>query len=861
MAEAFAAEVAANVLAKLSSAAFQQIGCFWDVQDEFEKLRDVLMAIKAVLVDAEEQQNHNREITLWLQKFKDGCYRVEDLLDEFEIEALRRQVMERGSSRRKVSRFLSGSNSLTFRLRMGRKIKKVKDMLDEIESNKSRFHLLERHHRVRNIIHGQRETYSFVKTSDVIGRDEDKENMVAFLMNPTDGDGEGDDIPVLAIVGIGGIGKTALAQLVFNDERVKTHFWLRIWVCVTEDFDVKQLMIKIIKSATGTTMCKDMNKEELHKVLRDGLKAKRFLIVLDDVWNEDKRKWIELKDLLTIGGQGCKIICTTRSHKVAAITSTVPQYDLEHLSYENSLSLFLRLAFKEGEEVQHKNLVRIGEGIVRKCKGVALAVKTLGSLLCSTRVEYDWELVRDSEIWKLEQKENDILPALKLSYDHLPWHLKQCFAFCSVFPKDFEFNSLQLTLLWMATGFLQSSNENEEPEDIGNRYIHELWSRSFFQQVEEGVFYSTFKMHDLVHDLALSVVQNEVNSFNHCSTGNVRHLWLDASGQGASTLPNNLDRLQSLIISSHEEQKASSESLIADYISRSKHLRVLHLVDSSFEQLPNSIGYLKHLRYLSIYGNGNIERLPISICNLQSLQTLLLGGCRGIEALPKDIRYLISLRTLCITTKQANLQESGIGCLSSLRFLRFYACGNLKYLFEDMQRLTALRILVIDECKNLVSLPPGLKYLTALQILVISECEKLDLCMGQELEGEQAGSLQKLFIRGLPKVVSLPQWILLGSAKTLQQLYIIGLENLSTLPRWFRYLVSLQTLRIVDCPKLLSLPQGMQQLAALKQVGITGCPKLGKRCMKQTGEEWPKIAHVPQLYVSNDLETSITYDE
>lgn len=289
--------------------------------------------------------------------------------------------------------------------------------------------------------------------------------------------------------------------------------------------------------------------------------------------------------------------------------------------------------------------------------------------------------------------------------------------------------------------------------------------------------------------------------------------------------------------SSNEEHKVSSESLIADYISRSKHLRVLHLVDSSFEQLPNSIGYLKHLRYLSVYGNGNIERLPNSICNLQSLQTLLLGGCRGIEALPKDIRYLISLRTLCITTKQASLQESGIGCLSSLRFLRFYACGNLKYLFEDMQRLTALLILVIDECKNLVLLPTGLKYLTALQILVISDCEKLDLCMGLELGGKQAGSLRKLFIRGLPKMVSLPQWILPGSMKTLQQLYIIGLENLSTLPRRFRYLMSLQTLGIVDCPKLLSLPQGMQQLAALKQVGITGCPKLGKRCMEQTGEE------------------------
>ncbi|TYH23561.1 hypothetical protein ES288_A03G023500v1 [Gossypium darwinii] len=840
MAESFAFEIAGKVLEKLGSAAYERISLAWGVREEFEKLKQTLAAIRAVVLDAEQQQARSLELSLWLQRFKDACYHVEDLIDEFEIQALRRLVLKRGSTGRKVRHFFSGSNPLAFRFRMGYKIKKANETLNEISAEKAKFHLTEKHE--TNVIHRERETYSFVKTSSVIGRDEAKQHLLNFLKNPTDGE----DIPVLPTVGIGGIGKTTLAQLVFNEESVKSHFELRIWVCVTEDFDIKQLMIKIIKSATGMN-CKDMNKEELHKVLQDCLNGKRFFMVLDDVWNEDKKKWSELKDLLCGGAQGSRIIVTTRSRKVATITGTIPPYDLEHLSYENCLSLFLKLAFKEGEEKQHDNLVRIGEGIVQKCKGVALAVKTLGSLLCSTRVQHDWELVRDSQLWKLKQEENDILPALKLSYDHLPWYLKQCFAFCSVFPKDFEFSHLLLISLWMANGFLQSPYENEEPEDIGNRYIQELLSRSFFQQVEDDIIYSAFKMHDLVHDLALSVTQNEVNSCNHYSTGNVRHLWFDLSKQDASQLPNNLGCLQSLFLLD-EEDKADSESLIAEVISRSKHLRVLDLSNCSLEQLPNNIRYLKQLRYLNLAYNGNIKRLPNSICNLQSLRTLNLLGCRGLEELLKDIRYLISLRSLMVTTKQTRLQENGISCLTSLRMLIFYECENLEKLFEDIQNLTALRELIIVDCNNLVSLPRDLKYLTALEILIIWDCEKLDVTVEElKLERIEDGSLRKLFIGGVPKLESVPQWIIIGSTKTLQQLFISNLENVLTLPTWFQHLTSLQSLEILNCPKLLVLPEGMQQLTALKRLNIEGCPKLSKRCIEETGEDWPKIAHVPDF--------------
>ncbi|TYI34650.1 hypothetical protein ES332_A03G023300v1 [Gossypium tomentosum] len=849
MAQFFAFGIPGKVLEKLGNVAYEGICSAWGVRNEFEKLKDTLAAIRAVVLDAEQQQVRTQELSLWLQRFKDACYDVEDLIDEFEIQALRRQVLERGSTGRKVRHFFSGSNPLAFRFRMGCKIKKLNEMLNEIAANKAKFHVTQNHE--TNVIHRGRETYSFVKTSSVIGRDEAKQHLLNLLMNPTDGE----DIPVLPIVGIGGIGKTTLAQLVFNEESVKSHFELRIWVCVTEDFDIKQLMIKIIKSATGMN-CKEKNKEELHKVLHDRLDGKRFLMVLDDVWNGDKKKWSELKDLLCGGAQGSRIIVTTRIRKVATITGTIPPYDLEHLSYENCLSLFLKLAFKEGEEKQHDNLVRIGEGIVQKCKGVALAVKTLGSLLCSTREQHDWERVRDSELWKLKQEEDDILPALKLSYYHLPWYLKQCFAFCSVFPKDFEFYPIYLIRLWMANGFLQSPYENEEPEDIGNRYIQELLSRCFFQQVEEKFFFSTLKMHDLVHDLALSVVQNEENSYNHYSTGNVRYLWFDKSKQAASQLPNNLGRLQSFFLLD-EGGNADSESLIAEVISRSKHLRVLHLSGCSFEHLPTNIRYLKQLRDLNLAYNGNIKRLPNSICNLQSLQTLELAGCRGIEELPKDIRYLISLRELTVTTKQTSLQENGTSCLTSLRRLIFSECKNLEKLFEDIQKLTALRELFIEECNNLVSLPQGLKYLTALETLAILNCEKLDLTMEElELERKEGGSLRKLAIGGLPNLELLPQWILLGSTKTLQQLYIQDLQNLSTLPTWFQHLTSLQCLYIRNCLKLSSLPEEMQHLTALKKLSIAMCPKLSKRC---TGEDWHKIAHVPEIYY--DVFKTTTNDE
>uniref|UniRef100_A0A2N9HGC3 Rx N-terminal domain-containing protein n=1 Tax=Fagus sylvatica TaxID=28930 RepID=A0A2N9HGC3_FAGSY len=475
-AETFVFNIADNLLGKLGSLAFQEACLVWGVESDLERLEKTLSTVKAVLLDAEEQQFHNQELTVWLGNLREVFYDAQDVLDEFECEALRRQDVEtRGSTTRKVRRFFSSSNSLVFRTKMGHQIKDIRARLDEVAADRAKFHLSERSEN-RHVVRGREMSYSFVHASDVIGREQDKENIVQLLMHPAHGH---QNVSVISVVGIGGLGKTALAKLVFNDARVVEHFELKYWSNCKYAFEI-------------------------------GLDGKKFLLVLDDVWNEDREKWIELRNLLIGGDSGSKILVTTRSPTVASMMGTVSPYNLGGLPHKECMSLFVKCAFDEGQESRHPNLVEIGDEIVKKCKGVPLAVKSLGSLLYSKLDERDWLFVKDNDMWKLNKKEGDILSALQLSYNQMPSSLKQCFTYFSLYPKDHEYLSLEMVQIWMAHDLLQSRNENQESEDIGNRYIDELYSRSFLEDYVDFGHYHVFKIHDLAHDLALSIAQKSL---------------------------------------------------------------------------------------------------------------------------------------------------------------------------------------------------------------------------------------------------------------------------------------------------------------------------------------------------------------
>ena len=229
--------------------------------------------------------------------------------------------------------------------------------------------------------------------------------------------------------------------------------------------------------------------------------GKKFLIVLDDVWSENYADWEALSNPFTYGAQGSRVIVTTRGEHVAVAMRSAITHRLKLLPEEDCWSLFAKHAFREGDLEAYPKLQVIGREMVKKCHGLPLAAKAVGSLLWSKVDINEWNKILKSELWDLQ---NDmVIPALRLSYQYLPSHLKRCFAYCCIFPQDYEFEKEELILLWMAEGFLQQSKE-KTLEQVGDDYFCTLVARSLLQPKDAYQF--SFVMHDLVNDLAKTCI-------------------------------------------------------------------------------------------------------------------------------------------------------------------------------------------------------------------------------------------------------------------------------------------------------------------------------------------------------------------
>ncbi|KAJ9159472.1 hypothetical protein P3X46_024979 [Hevea brasiliensis] len=869
MAEAILYDIAGEIILKLGSRALQEIALWWGVNDEIDKLQDTGSRIQAVLLDAEEKQAWNNQVKDWLGKLKEVVFDADDLLDDFSTEVLRRQVMGGNRMTKEVRIFFSRSNQFVYGLTMGHKIKAIRERLVDIYSDKEKLNLVVRHEERGHMNRLRDQTNSSIPEV-VVGREGDKEALIGLLL----GSSYGENVSVISIVGIGGLGKTTLAQVLYNDERVKAHFELRLWVCVSDTFDVKLIVKKILESATDSKP-EDLELNTLKNRLDKCLNRKKFLLVLDDVWNEDRENWDSLKRLLVSDEIGSKIVVTTRSQKVAAITSTLSTQGLEGLSQAESWSFLVQIVFK-GQEPKNKRVIGIGNEIVKKCVGVPLAIKTIGSLLSFKNPETEWQPFLEDELSKVAQNENGILPTLRLSYDYLPSHLKHCFAYCSLFPKDYEIDVKTLIHLWIGQGFIKSSYSSECLEDKALEYFMELSWRSFFQELRGDVFgtVKSCKMHDLMNDLATLVAGTESNVMN-LNVGNIdkktRHVSCDFHLDSPSQVPTyllNAKRLRTFLLPSQVSSsgacgrwdKSSHEAIF----SNPRCLRVFDLHNLGIEKVSSSIKKLKHLRYLDMSENSELKALPDATTKLQNLQVLKLSGCQSLEELPKEFRRLVNLRHLdCEGCWSLTHMPNGIGQLTSLQTLTWFVVAKdssvLKHFgsLNELNRLNDLRGRL--EIRNLRFVKNDAVEFEAANLKEKQHLRSLILSWNEEVDNNSVYA--KYYARSLQSLQDSNADVgyderLLQSFQPPQNLKGLRVYEYGGVrfPSWLSSLTNLVEIWMVNCKRCQYLPS-LDQIPTLKELWISELNNLeyiesdGNNSLTEGGREFTFFPSLKKLWI------------
>ncbi|KAK8299397.1 hypothetical protein V6Z11_D05G320400 [Gossypium hirsutum] len=794
------------------------------------KLKPTLMSVKAVLDDAENKQIANPNVKSWTDELKDAVYDAEDLLDEISTEARRNKIESEypTTHMKQVSCFFYSLNP--FKDGAQSKLEEILGRLDNLLNQKQILGLKENSKGEKAF--QRTPATSLVDESDVCGRDDEKEEIMKLL----DPQNLPNQIDVIPIVGMGGLGKTTLAQLIYNDPRVDKWFHPKAWVCVSEEFDALKLT-KTILEETKYSCDGNQNLNQLQLKLKEQLLGKKYLIILDDVWNENYAVWEQLSIPFKFGAQNSKIIVTTRNESVADIMRTIPTYHLKTLSNDDCWTLFAKHAFVGTTPSTHTDLKAIGEAIVKRCNGLPLAAKTLGGLLRWKLDADEWNKILHSKFWDIPNTASNILPVLTLSYHYLPSHLKRCFAYCSIFPKDYEFEKEELIQLWMAEGLLQLSKDNRDPEELGNEYFKDLRLRSFFQQSKGKK--SCFVMHDLISDLAKSVTGEFIcrleGSGGSCViTEKTRHLSNVQEQYDVRQKFQSLPKAKCLraflntchfktenVVNARDAKDAKLKDKVNleelkltwdeydDIDGDSKHDREV------LEQLePNT--NLKHL----VIGSYKGTRFPewvghFSFSNMVSLE---LQDCKFCISLP-PLGQLSSLKSLSISgfrevvivgeefysNRQASTKPFG-----SLEILVFEEmAGWEEWLCRSDEVFSLLQELHIRGCPKLIKSIP--KHLPSLKKLVIANCEKLECFLPRtpsicELQLKKCNALQ---LEPLPC--------------GLRELEIGGSNmNDSMLEQMLQHFTHLDKLTIPGCSNIKSLPEDGVSIT-LKKLRIKQC--------------------------------------
>ncbi|KAI0496760.1 hypothetical protein KFK09_023084 [Dendrobium nobile] len=831
-------------------------------KEELRRLREKYPKIQAIVHFASSQEQiieKNPALNEWLWQLQDAIDDADDVVDDLEYMELEKQVTKKKKLRRVRSIMKSMKKKLD---KIGnrvikrdpnlKRLEEAVQKLDEVSADVTNFlYLLDsakQEQKEQEVdFYRTRET-GYLPKNDLIGRLKDKEFVMKWLRKPSNEPRTTwyRNISLLSIVGHGGMGKTTLLQHVYEDEVTK-EFDLKMWVCVSNNFDAKKVISDMLE-------CLKKERPRLETLgalqggLKEELKSKKFLLMLDDIWvkdeEKDKSKWEDVLTPLVSGGFGSKILLSTRTDSVALMFAEVIQKEvekvkLEGLEEDECLQLLNSHAFAgvENPPDDHKKLRAIAGEIVKKLLGSPLAAKVIGGVLKNNLDERHWRTVLESDL--LDQ--NSINSILRLSYIVLPNHLQNCFAFCCMFPEDHEFDKDDLVRMWIALGFIQPS-QGTIMEDIGGRYFDVLVKKNLIDKVGDD-----YKMHDLIHESASNffahkcgkLVVHEESSLNQISK-TIRHLSVQTTNLDILRKIEKFKHLHSLFLF-YEDSNQDLGSALIKICEASRCLRLLYIRTDELEMIPEEIRYLKHLRYLKKerVESHDVTRLPRSLSNLYHLLYIIyvrswrLNSPEDRDFLPCDINNLSNLHYL----------ELPGTCISSICEI-----GKLKYLQElnmfEPRNVSGYRIGELENMNDLCKLK-----INCLENVKDAE----EACSAKLCEKRRLTKLTLCWSETYSRNINLYEYVLdnLQPPKCLRNLSMEWYPGARS-AKWMNNvnsILNLEKIELENCLEWETLPP-FGQLPSLKSLNLSNMPKVKWLESKVNGnDKYRAFPLLEELYI------------
>ncbi|CAL4965236.1 unnamed protein product [Urochloa decumbens] len=677
----------------------------------------------------------------------------------------------------------------SFDHRVAKRIKDINRKLDEIQKNRNMFGLerTNSQHFQVNVV--DKSQTSPIDELEVFGREirQATDDIVKRILSNFDENGP----TVFGIQGMGGIGKTTLAQKIYNEQWIREKFQVHIWLCISQSYTEIGLLRQAIRMA-GAACDQLETKTELLLHLMDTIRGKNVFLVLDDVWKSDV--WI---DLLRSPFERCSnanILVTTRNLDVLAGMHATYTHQVNKMNDYDGLELLMK-SFRPYAQISE--FTDVGYQIVKKCDGLPLAIVVVAGVLSTKRTREEWESIRDGE-WSIHGLPKELGGPLYLSYSSLPPQLKQCFLWCALLPPNFAIDRNAVVYCWVAEGFVRKGHKYSIYE-IAEEYYHELIRRNLLQPKPEFVDKAISTMHDLLRSLGQYLTRHHslfMNAENNEALPNLRRISISSAVEEIPSMEEQ-KCVRSLLIFNNKNFK----SIHTNIFRKLEHIRILVLSGTGILTMPESVGNLVLLGLLDL-SYTEISKLPDSIGRLISLEYLSLRGCHKLDSLPVSLMRLSQICFLQLEQTAIDHVPKGIAMFQQLYYLRGVFERGTGFRLDELKCLPNIRHLWIEKLEK--AKPRG-----ALVLRESSKLKELGLCCTRGMDTYNRTYYHANEIDKVEKVYEM-----LMPSPSLVYIFLVGFPG-ARFPEWLcsepeRKLPNLAHMLLNECISCSHLPPAGQ---------------------------------------------------